>query len=138
MNRDYLERKVGRKVEDNNLSLSLIERGVPAPIAFSLRMLLGRGKTEKVNHKKTLMNQIKGKLKRNIFEGVDVKEIDGAGDVLEYLGLPGDYLEGVESVMNAGKGYSHVARVGSRNYLVRTNISGHKVIKTKDISDIFR
>ena len=133
MDREYLNKAAVNRDRDTGLSLSLIERGVPASIAFTLQMFLGRGKTDTVNHGRALRSQLKEKLKKGMFEGVDVKEIGSAEDVLNYLGLPGDYLESVRSVMTAGKGYSHVARVGDRNYLVRTNARGHKVTRTKEL-----
>ena len=136
MSKKYSDGAVGKRDANTNLSLSLIEKGVPFSAAFALQAFFGRGKTNTVNHSKVLRSQLKN-LKESGFEGVDVREIRGAEDVVEYLGLPEYSLDRVRSVMDAGKGYSHVARVGGRPYLVRTNPSGHKVMRTKDISGIF-
>ena len=142
-NKGYVSKIDINKALSGDISFGLIEKGVSATAAFGLAnalMFLRRGKTERINHNKQLSKQLEEKFNVGLFNKMGfgtskVQKINSAQEVLEYMKLDPHIMlvEPVNGLMDLG--YDHIGRAGGHYHLIRTNHSGHKILRTQNLND---
>ena len=137
---NYASKSDINKKRYGEVSLGLMDKGMPAATAFSLGTLVcffkGMKKPVVVNHNQSIKKQLEAKLNLHFYQSLYLEEIDLQKGLPENINNnPIPYSVKTQATQLVNDGYNYLLRANGTFYMARTNSEGHKVLKIKRLGN---